>query len=240
MAHSIMFAFSRGGMLALLVIGVVTFLLLPKEPKHYLLFALAALLAFRLAGPEVRDRFMTAFADKQERDESAQSRLDIWADCWTVIQENPVFGVGPDHWGILAPRFGWKEGKEVHSLWLQTAAEMGFIGLGLLVSFYGTCIWLLWPLAMRPTPGSDPFLAAAARMVIAALAGFATSATFVTVEGLEIPYYIVLLGAGALRLSAPNLNAIALNAQSESACRLGDRHWGRVQLFIRKAGGSER
>jgi O-antigen ligase len=203
MTHSIMFAFSRGGMLSLLVIAAVSFYLLPKQPKHYALFALGALLAIRLAGPDVRDRFATTFLDKDQRDESAQSRIDIWQDCWTVIMENPVLGVGPDHWGGVAPRFGWPKGKEVHSLWLQTGAEMGFVGMGLLLAVYGTCAWRILPIAREGAAVDDPFLTVTGRMVIAALAGFAVSASFVTVEGLEIPYYVVLLGAGALKKVSP-------------------------------------
>jgi hypothetical protein len=37
-------------------------------------------------------------------------------------------------------------------------------------------------------------------MVVAALAGFAVSVQFVSAEGLELPYYIALVGAGVLRL----------------------------------------
>jgi hypothetical protein len=39
-------------------------------------------------------------------------------------------------------------------------------------------------------------------MVIASLTGFAVSAQFVSLAGLEAPYYVALLGAGALKLSS--------------------------------------
>lgn len=200
MAHTIMFAFSRGGMLALVVMGGVGFYLLPKKPKHYVIFAVVVLVGLRLAGPEVRERFSSVFLDEAERDASAQSRVEMWTGCWTLMKENPVFGVGPDHWGMNAPRFGWRPGKEAHSLWLQTGAELGFVGLGFLLAYYGLCCWRLLRLAKARVPTHDPFLHATARMVIAAMAGFAVSATFVTVEALEIPYYVALLGAGALKL----------------------------------------
>jgi hypothetical protein len=47
-------------------------------------------------------------------------------------------------------------------------------------------------------------------MVLAAITGFAVSAQFVSLPGLETPYYIVLLGAGALKLvpsARPNTEA---------------------------------
>jgi hypothetical protein len=37
-------------------------------------------------------------------------------------------------------------------------------------------------------------------VVIASLAGFSVAACFVSLEGLEFPYYVVLLGAGAMKL----------------------------------------
>jgi probable O-glycosylation ligase (exosortase A-associated) len=226
MAHSILFAFSRGGMLALIVLAGVAFWLLPKQPRHYLLFAAGILVVLRLAGPEVQDRFLSAFADKGQRDESAQSRVDMWGNCLTLMKENPIFGVGPDQWGKAAPRFGWNEGKEAHSLWLQTGAETGFVGMGLLLLFYGSCGWRLLPLARGREVADDAFLATAARMVIAALAGFAASATFVTVEGLEIPYYVALLGAGTLRLAASKSREVMA---PEPGLATAPPRWWRVQ-----------
>jgi O-antigen ligase len=63
MAHSIMFAFSRGGMLALVILGMVTFYLIDKRPKHFAFFGLALIAALMLAGPEVRQRFAMTFAN---------------------------------------------------------------------------------------------------------------------------------------------------------------------------------
>jgi hypothetical protein len=41
-----------------------------------------------------------------------------------------------------------------------------------------------------------------ARMVIASLVGFIVSAQFVTVEGVELPYYITMIGGGVLKLAS--------------------------------------
>jgi len=40
-------------------------------------------------------------------------------------------------------------------------------------------------------------------MVLAALAGFVVAAQFLSISGIEAPYYVALLGAGALKLSRP-------------------------------------
>lgn len=201
MAHTVMLAFSRGGLVAMIVTMIVAFVMLPsKNPKHVVAFVIMMVIGLRLAGPEVTDRFFTIFSDRQARDQSAESRLELWEDNWDLMKRHPLLGVGPDHWPLVAPEYGWELGKEGHSLWLQIGAELGFPGLALLMSFYGLCLFRLWPLARSKTEVPDPWLHDAARMVIAAHVGFAISAQFVSVEGLELPYYVSMLGAGALKL----------------------------------------
>ena len=216
MGHSVMLAFSRGGMLALIVSMAIGFLLLPpKKPIHLFAFVMIVLLGFRLAGPQVQDRFMTIFVDPQERDGAAQSRLDLWVDNIDVMTKNPLLGIGPDHWPLIAHQYGWEPGKEGHSLWLQTGAELGLPGLGFLALFYGLTIIRLWPLARhRSEHVVDPWVRDVGRMVISSSVGFIVSAQFVSVEGLEIPYYVILLGAGALKLAYSTDMAPALERQA--------------------------
>src|SRR5262249_7787708 len=73
--HAILFSFSRGGMLALGVTGISIFLLIPRQPRHYAALLIAVLVALRLAGPEVRERFALTF-DRQEG--SSNMRLSQW------------------------------------------------------------------------------------------------------------------------------------------------------------------
>jgi len=204
MSHAVMFSFSRGGLLALIITGVASAMRVARRPKPLLLLAVGFVIAMRLAGPQVVERFMTTFADESARDVSAQSRLDLWADCWDLMRQHPILGVGPDHWPLMAGDFGWPAGKHAHSLWFQTGAELGFPGLAFLVFFYGICMSRTWSLARTKSgPGLDePWLKDTARMVFAALAGFLVAAQFVSVWGIEIPYYTVLLGAGALKLAS--------------------------------------
>jgi O-antigen ligase len=203
MAHVVMIARSRGGMLAMALTGIISFVLIPKTPRNYLLFALAAVIAIRLAGPQVVERFSTTFASSDARDVSARSRLELWRDCMDAAVKHPIFGLGPDHWPVVARDYGWVgEVNEAHSLWVQNAAELGFPGLILLASFYLVCIRRLWPFTYQKYPVIDPWFHDAARMVIAALIGFMVAAQFVTIKSLETPYYIALLGAGVLKLSS--------------------------------------
>lgn len=200
MMHVVFFAFSRGGMLALAMLGLISFLLVSRQPRHYAILVAVVLLTLRLAGPEVRERFSTAFVAEGERDSSAQSRVELWGVCWDLMLKHPVLGVGPDHFPLVVHEYGWPRGKEAHTLWLQTGAELGFPGLFFLVLLYGLCVVRLWPLARGRRQSPDPWFRHMACLVVAALAGFAVSVQFVSAEGLELPYYVALIGAGVLKL----------------------------------------
>lgn len=202
--HAILFSFSRGAMLSTVIGVTISFFLIKKKPAHYAMFGAGLLAAIVLAGPEVQARFLKTFAQKRGGyEESAQIRLDMWGDCWTVIKREPILGVGPDHWPLVARgEFGWTNVAEAHSTWIQTAVELGFPGAMLLIGFYGVTVWRCWVLLRTIPPNAPPWFGDACRITIAAICGFGVAAQFITLEAVEIPYYIVLLGAATLSVYA--------------------------------------
>src|SRR5262245_4863996 len=121
--HTILLTFSRGSFVGLIGVAVVAMAIMPKRPKYLGAVLALALVAFYFTGPELSARYGTTFVPREERDGSAESRLDLWRDCFTVVASRPVFGVGPQNWPLIAEEFGWNAGKEAHSLWIQSAAE---------------------------------------------------------------------------------------------------------------------
>jgi O-antigen ligase len=214
LVHAILLTFSRGGMIGLILVVGLSFFLIPKRPVHYLTMIGGVLLTLSFTGQEVVKRFDSVFAEEGKRDESAQSRLDMWAICARVAADKPLLGLGPYHFHLHSTEYGLPPGKEAHTTWLQLAAELGIPGVGFLLAFFTLAVVRSWRLARGSVAVSDPFLRDIARMVIAATIGFLFTAQFVTVTGIETPYYIVLLGAGALKLTshthmAPNTEAVA-------------------------------
>jgi O-antigen ligase len=186
----------------------------------------AAAIGGRLAGPRVIQEFDSSFNAADARDYSAQSRVDLWRDCTITMFKHPLFGIGQDLWGDEAEKFGWNKGKEAHSLWFQTAAELGIPGVSFLFGFYALTVLLLWQ-ASRRVP--LPRLGTLSRMVIVSLVGFASSASFVTVEGFELPFYVALVGAVALKVAYRYADAFELQAWQ--------RHeWSTRQGSFRQAG----
>jgi O-antigen ligase len=113
--------------------------------------------------------------------------------------EEPVFGVGPDHFP-LTNKQRWGERMEAHTLWLQLGAELGLPGLLLLLAFYGSCWVRLLPYARGRHPPRDPRIRCLAQGIVASLVGFCVTGQFVTLEQLEIPYYLVMMGVVILKL----------------------------------------
>jgi probable O-glycosylation ligase (exosortase A-associated) len=208
MVHTVLITFSRGGMIGLIVTGTYIFAMVYRRAAYCLLFGVLVAAALFSAGPEVKARFLSALSkEREELDESAQSRLDLWSACLDSMAKQPL-GLGPDHWPLIAQDYGFKAGKQAHSVWMQLGAELGFPGLMLLLSFYIVCIWQLW-IAKSSIPWQDPVLCAIPHMVTASLVGFIFTAQFVSLYGLELPYYIVLVGAGFLSL---------LSREPQSSC----------------------
>jgi O-antigen ligase len=201
-AHAVLLSFSRGALLSMIVTGSLSFFLIPKQPKHYAALAVALLLMLRLAGSEVQERFATIFSNDEQKDSQGGGRMDLWKACLKCAIESPVTGLGPNHWPLVAHEHGFTPRKSAHSTWMQTAAELGFPGLGLLASFYGLCITRLWSMRLESFPVVDPWFHEVARMVCSALIGFVVAAQFVSLYGLEVPYYTCLIGAGALKLNS--------------------------------------
>jgi putative inorganic carbon (HCO3(-)) transporter len=207
--HATLLTFSRGAFVGLVVVGVVALVLMPKRPTYLAAVLALGLLTVRLMGPEVTAKINTTFASSDTRDASAQSRLDLWAECITVMERHPLLGVGPGNWPIAAREFGWSEGKQAHSTWMQTGAELGVPGVLSLLLFYLVTGLKLWPILRNRSTLEAKRRSTVAVGIILAIVGYIVSAMFVSLEGLEVPYYITLAGVVLMKRAEPGLATAA-------------------------------
>jgi probable O-glycosylation ligase (exosortase A-associated) len=211
--HTILLTFSRGTFVGFIVMGVVAVIMMPKRPKYLLAIIVVALLAARFTGPQLASRYSTILASSDDRDASAQSRVELWMDCLDVVWAYPILGVGPTNWRNIAASYGWPEGKSAHSVWLETAAEMGVPGFLFLFAFFGIALRRLWPVARAKLDDDNRDQVILASGVVLGIAGFMAAGQFVSVQGLELPYYMVMLGAAMLKAQpAPAVEPVPIPA----------------------------
>lgn len=211
--HTTLLTFSRGAMLGLIAIGITIFILMPKKPRYIGALIVTLLLVYRFTGPELWERYASAFVVSNERDASAQSRVDLWRDCLQVIAQYPILGVGPANWRVLSNAYGWSEGKSAHSVWMETAAENGIPGAIFLFLFFACAAIKLWPIARSRLTEENRYEVILASGVILSIVGFSVSGQFVSVPGLEVPYYIVMLGAVMLKTYVHRLEPRTVRAR---------------------------
>lgn len=205
--HTTLLTFSRGSLIGLLALLLVAFVMMPKRPKYLATVLVAVLIFARFTGPQLAARYATTFASADDRDASAESRIDLWRDCLLVVEGQPILGVGPANWPVVASQFGWPEGKSAHSVWMETAAEMGIPGVLALLAFFVIAAARLWPVARSRMTDDNRDHIAVATAVVLSVVGFVVAGQFVSVTGLEAPYYIVMVGAAMLKNPEPNAPA---------------------------------
>ncbi len=139
---------SRGGMLALGTLVLVTMLRQKKRARNLALFGLAGLLVMATAPEKVFSRLggLTALMGGTEalkevdKEQSAASRFAIWRVASHITKQSPVNGVG---WGTYADAHLAYQGevpdiprtargrRDAHGTYMRLAAETGFVGLAL-------------------------------------------------------------------------------------------------------------
>jgi O-antigen ligase len=131
-------------------------------PKHAGTLAVVAVLAgfavFLAVG--AKDRSANPPSPGATRLTSLQSnRYAYWKVAWRAFRDEPLRGVGGGGWAVYWLRYRpFNAGaQDAHSLYLQTAAELGVIGLALLGSFFaGVALAARRALRVAPNLAAGP------------------------------------------------------------------------------------
>jgi probable O-glycosylation ligase (exosortase A-associated) len=195
--HAVLMSYSRGAMVSL--IASVPFYFLRSRRKIQLMLIVAAIAALIpiLAGKEIRARFFTL--EDTEIDESANLRRQSWAAAWAIARENPIFGVGIRNSNLISKEYGADmQGRTIHSQYLQTAADSGFVALALYLAAL-VAFWLSTRrtrIIVKHRMGAEAWQTyAMACGVEGAMIVFCVGGAFLSLETFELPYLMLLIGA---------------------------------------------
>lgn len=163
--YCIIFGFSRGAYLSLIV-GLFVWAVVSSKIKYFvavfLLFLVLLTFGVNVLPQATVERFEMSFTDKENRDESAESRIEFWELAFDYYCQNPILGIGYRNFPKVNPTK-----LDTHNYYIKVMVENGTIGLIafllLLKGFWKQSIKLL-------KQAQDPFLKAFAVGMIPCLA----------------------------------------------------------------------
>jgi len=172
---------SRGGVMGLLAV-LVPFVGRRVKSKMLLVVVAIAVGGVLFVAADIGDR--ATVGDVSEIDESAMGRLNAWKTAFNMALHRPLTGVGVDNFAgqyyFFTDQWAGK-GLAAHSVWFQVLGETGFVGLAVYLSMLGVTASKLLRAGRRlQSRDADPAVRAIASALVAGLAGFAVSGTFLS------------------------------------------------------------
>ncbi len=195
--HAVLGTYSRGAMASM--IAALPFYFLYSRKRKFL-FVLTVIGLFSLpflAGKEIQERFLSI--QDREVDESYNSRQLSWGIAKEIAWDYPVFGAGIRCSNKeMKQRGADMEGRTIHSLYLQLAADSGWFALGIylllvLTSYY--CVWRARIRLWRRTDDESRRACAMLGGIECATVTFLVGAAALSLEVFEVSYLMLLLSA---------------------------------------------
>ncbi len=134
---------SRGAFLALIGSGLAYVLIARGRTRKnaFKTLALGAVaLYFLLGDPQILERFATTFSGSEERDNSANSRLEFWTAGWELLKDRPLGAGGGAFKYVLGEQYLRQyttqvDSRSLHNGYLTVATSWGVQGLALHMVF---------------------------------------------------------------------------------------------------------
>ena len=197
-AHAVMLSFSRGAMLSILLAAPWLFFFSSQKKKVALAYVLGGAFVLATAGPELQARFFSI--SSHEIDESANSRKQTWMIAVRMANEHPILGLGVRCSTLKTREYGADmEGRAIHSQYLQTAADCGWVGMALFVALLVMAVWQMTVFFRRtrhwPRYPEVMRARAIAGAVVCSLMVYAVGGVFLSLDNFELPYVLFLVSA---------------------------------------------
>ena len=130
-ANAIILCRSRGAFMGIAAGVVAACLFAPKRHRKKIVvgLVLGMIGGFYVMDPQFIERMSTITHTEENRDESAQSRIHIWAAGIKIAIDHPL-GIGTGNWynkiGLYIPEY---KGMDAHSTYVKCIVELGWHGV---------------------------------------------------------------------------------------------------------------
>lgn len=212
-ALTVVFTFSRGATVALVLAGVLFFLVFKLKPMQLLVILILGIVMILFAPSTYYERILTLedvlpSRDGQinvHEDNAIQGRASENLTAWVMIMDRPLLGVGLSNFSTLYQDYSKSLGlapsarnRSPHNLYLEVAAETGVIGLVVFLALVGLAMRSILHARRRfLESGMQDYANMAAGFAIA-FTGYLLGAVFVHAS---YPRYFYLLIGIAFSLS---------------------------------------
>lgn len=170
LAVALVLTYSRGAWLGLLMIIPVALIVLHPPSWKAALWRCAVLAALTALSVVVLTRGAVPVSSAQgvigraaslidAEDTSVQGRLNFWRSGIAIFLDHPLIGTGPGTFGAVHAAYQRDVrfyAKDAHNLYIQTAAEMGLVGIAALVTLL-SAVAVLWVRSLRQARGRGEY-----------------------------------------------------------------------------------
>jgi O-antigen ligase len=214
---SVVATLSRGGVSAL---GAVVALLLAlpargffRSRRQKVVVAVGVALLAATAAATVGAELASRFSGSESGTEGGSGRYILWAAARTAVEERPLVGIG---YGAFGPRSNelvlrtpgvslqhfelQPNGREVHNTYLSSLAELGALGLVLLLGLLASSLRLLIRTARAARTAGDFVTARAAYALMLSLTAWAVTSATLTADTARTLWLTIGLAVALPRL----------------------------------------
>lgn len=202
MMYGVVATYSRSGMIAMVITGLVCLWEFGIKGKRFLLLATTAILgilgvAGLVASPRYAERILTLIRRPDPRElvpgtmeshgeASLEARSQLLNKSLTLMLHHPIFGIGPGQFPAIT-----QEWRVAHNTYTELGAEAGIPALALFVALLVTSTRRVMGIAKLPGYSGHAEIRIWASALWAALAGYMAGAIFASTEYNLFPYFVV-------------------------------------------------
>ena len=135
----------RGAFVGVITAGLAGVVMVDRKIRKHLLWAVPIVLigCYSLTDDLFWERISTMFVAPEELDASSESRLEFWKVATQIFFDHPL-GIGPGRfYGVIGDYRPEYAGRDTHSLYFRTLAELGIFGITALLAMIGNSFWVL-------------------------------------------------------------------------------------------------